>query len=136
MNTDTFNEMTEEIKADEGVVNEIYLDHLGYPTFGVGHLILESDEEHGREVGTPVTEERVRSCFERDLDIAIGECELLYEDGVFGDLPDEVQQILVNMMFNMGRTRLSKFKKMIIYMVKDKMMELIKKGLNIQNKRG
>ena len=102
----------EQLKIDEGVVNEIYLDHLGYPTFGVGHLILESDEEHGREVGTPVTEERVRSCFERDLDIAIGECELLYEDGVFGDLPDEVQQILVNMMFNMGRTRLSKFKKM------------------------
>ena len=27
MNTDTFNEMTEEIKADEGVVNEVYLDH-------------------------------------------------------------------------------------------------------------
>jgi len=102
----------EQLKIDEGVVNEIYLDHLGYPTFGVGHLILESDEEHGREVGTPVTEERVRSCFETDLDIAIGECELLYEDGVFGNLPDEVQQILVNMMFNMGRTRLSKFKKM------------------------
>ena len=102
----------EQLKIDEGVVNEIYLDHLGYPTFGVGHLILESDEEHGRAVGTPVSEERTRSCFERDLDIAIGECELLYEDGVFGDLPDEVQQILVNMMFNMGRTRLSKFKKM------------------------
>ena len=54
----------------------------------------------------------VKECFEKDLDIAIGECELLYEEGVFGDLPDEVQQILVNMMFNMGRTRLSKFKKM------------------------
>lgn len=102
----------EQLKIDEGVVHEIYLDHLGYPTFGVGHLILESDEEHGRPVGTPVSEERTRACFERDLDIAIGECELLYEDGVFGDLPDEVQQILVNMMFNMGRTRLSKFKKM------------------------
>ena len=65
-----------QLKIDEGIVYEIYNDHLGYPTFGVGHLILESDEEHGREVGTPVTEERVRSCFERDLDIAIGECEL------------------------------------------------------------
>ena len=102
----------EQLKIDEGVVNEIYKDHLGYPTFGVGHLVLESDPEHGQEVGTPVSEERVKECFERDLDIAIGECELLYEDGVFGNLPDEVQQILVNMMFNMGRTRLSKFKKM------------------------
>ena len=102
----------EQLKIDEGVVNEIYLDHLGYATFGVGHLVLETDPEHGRAVGTAVSEERVRECFEKDLDTAIGECELLYEEGVFGDLPDEVQQILVNMMFNMGRTRLSKFKKM------------------------
>ena len=102
----------EQLKIDEGVVNEIYKDHLGYPTFGVGHLVLETDPEYGQEVGTPVDEERVKECFERDLDIAIGECELLYEDGVFAELPDEVQQILVNMMFNMGRTRLSKFKKM------------------------
>ena len=28
----------------------------------------------------------------------------------FNDWPDEVQQIIVNMMFNMGRTRLSGFK--------------------------
>jgi GH24 family phage-related lysozyme (muramidase) len=102
----------EQLKVDEGVVNEIYHDHLGYPTFGVGHLVLESDPEHGQALGTPVSEERVKECFEKDLNTAIGECELLYEDGVFGDLPDEVQQILVNMMFNMGRTRLSKFKKM------------------------
>ena len=101
----------EQLKIDEGIVNEIYLDHLGYPTFGVGHLVLESDPEHGQAVGTPVSEERTKECFEKDLDTAISECELLYEDGVFGDLPDEVQQILVNMMFNMGRTRLSKFKK-------------------------
>ena len=102
----------EQLKIDEGVVYEIYKDHLGYPTFGVGHLVLESDPEHGQEVGTEVSEERVKECFEKDLDTAISECELLYEDGVFRDLPDEVQQILVNMMFNMGRTRLSKFKKM------------------------
>jgi lysozyme len=102
----------EQLKIDEGVVNEIYLDHLGYPTFGVGHLVLETDPEHGQDVGTPISEERTKECFEKDLDTAISECELLYEDGFFGDLPDEVQQILVNMMFNMGRTRLSKFKKM------------------------
>jgi lysozyme len=102
----------EQLKIDEGVVYEVYKDHLGYPTFGVGHLVLDSDPEYGAEVGTPVTEERVKECFDRDIEIAVSECDRLYEDGVFGDLPDEVQQILVNMMFNMGRTRLSKFKKM------------------------
>jgi len=100
----------EQLKLDEGVEYKIYEDHLGYPTFGVGHLVLDSDPEHGKPVGTPVSEERVRECFDRDLEIAIGECNTLYGEGEFGNFPDEVQQILVNMMFNMGRPRLSKFK--------------------------
>jgi len=100
----------EQLKIDEGVEYVIYNDHLGYPTFGVGHLVLESDPEHGQPVGTGISEERVKECFENDLDLAIGECDALYGRGNFNDLPDEVQQILVNMMFNMGRTRLSKFK--------------------------
>ena len=100
------------LKVDEGVVYEIYKDHLGYETFGVGHLVLESDSEHGQPVGTPVSEERVITAFAHDLDLAIAECHALYSEGGFSAFPDEVQQILVNMMFNMGRTRLSKFKKM------------------------
>ena len=101
----------EQLKIDEGVEYEIYNDHLGLPTFGVGHLILESDEEFGEPVGTPVSEERVRACFDRDLETAIRECNNLYGEGDFGNFPDEVQQVLVNMMFNMGRPRLSGFKK-------------------------
>lgn len=101
----------QQLKIDEGVVYEIYLDHLNYPTFGVGHLIKESDGEFGSKVGTKISPERVAEAFEQDLDIAISECVVLYGEG-FTCLPDEVQQILVNMMFNMGRTRLSKFKKM------------------------
>lgn len=100
----------EQLKIDEGVVYEIYLDHLGYPTFGVGHLVLETDPEHGASVGTPVSEERVRECFEKDLDTAISECQALYGEGVFGEWPDEIQEVLVNMMFNMGRGRLGGFK--------------------------
>lgn len=103
----------EQLKIDEGVVYEIYKDHLGYATFGVGHLIIESeDPEHGQPVGTPVSEERVRKCFESDLDIAISECVALYGVDIWEGFPGEVQEILVNMMFNMGRTRLSKFRKM------------------------
>ena len=101
----------EQLKIDEGVVYEIYKDHLGYDTFGVGHLVLETDPEYGQPVGTPVSEERVRECFEHGLGISVSECVILYKDH-WESFPDEVQQILVNMMFNMGRTRLSKFKKM------------------------
>ena len=118
----------EQLKIDEGVEYEIYKDHLGYPTFGVGHLVLETDPEHGEEVGTPVSEDRVKECFEKDLDTAISECNALYEEGVFGDLPGEVQEILVNMMFNMGRTRLSKFKKMHAAILEGNWTEAAKEG--------
>tara|TARA_B110000090_G_scaffold206654_1_gene256480 strand:- start:2173 stop:2619 length:447 start_codon:yes stop_codon:yes gene_type:complete len=100
----------ETLKIDEGVKYEIYKDHLGYPTFGVGHLVLESDAEYGAEVGTKITKERVEECFQHDLDTSISECHALYGEGSFDDFPEEVQGVLVNMMFNMGRTRLSKFK--------------------------
>ena len=99
----------EQMKIDEGVVYEVYHDHLGLPTFGVGHLVLDTDPEFGKPVGHPVDEDRVNECFEKDLDTAISECSVLYED--FDDMPGEVKEILVNMMFNMGLTRLSKFKK-------------------------
>ena len=97
-----------QLMIDEGVKYEVYKDHLGYLTLGIGHLITQYDEEKGQPVGTPVSEERVKACFERDLDIAINECKMLYNPD-FESFPGEVQEILVNMMFNMGRPRLSQF---------------------------
>lgn len=108
MNIEQFRD---ELKRDEGVKNEVYLDHLGLPTCGIGHLITEWDTEYNAEVGTPVAEERVNELFEKDLATTIDECRLIYND--FDVLPVKVQHIVANMMFNMGRPRLSKFKKMI-----------------------
>jgi lysozyme len=102
--------LREQLKIDEGVKYEIYLDHLDLPTFGIGHLVLESDQEYEEPIGSPVSEERVNECFERDVEIVLSDCETLYPD--YYDLPEEVQQIIANMMFNMGRPRLSKFKGM------------------------
>ena len=100
----------DELKRDEGVKNEVYLDHLGLPTCGIGHLITEWDKEYNAEVGTPVAEERVNELFEKDLAVTISECKLIYQD--FDVLPVKVQHIVANMMFNMGRPRLSRFHKM------------------------
>ena len=102
--------LREELKVDEGVKYEIYLDHLGLPTFGIGHLVLDSDMEHGQEVGTPVSEDRVVEAFASDVDVVLKDCVTLYPD--FETLPEEVQLIIANMMFNMGRPRLSKCKGM------------------------
>ena len=103
-------QLREEIAIDEGIKHEIYLDHLGLPTFGIGHLVIDSDPESGQPVGTPVSEERVNECFDKDVEVVLGECRILYED--FDDLPEEAQLIIANMMFNMGRPRLSAFKGM------------------------
>ena len=102
-------QLREQLIIDEGQVNEIYKDHLGYPTFGIGHLVLESDPEFGQDVGTPVSEERTIECFEQDVQSVITDCKKLH-DGWDG-YPEEVKQIVANMMFNMGLTRLSKFRK-------------------------
>ena len=102
--------LREELESDEGVKYEVYIDHLGYATFGIGHLVLDSDPEYGSEIGTAVSESRVAEAFESDIVGVVSDCESLYDD--FEDLPEEAQRIIANMMFNMGRTRLSKFKGM------------------------
>ena len=100
-------QLREQLKIDEGCVYKIYTDHLGYPTFGIGHLIIESDPENGQAVGTPVSNDRVDAAFDGDVEVVLSECKVLYPD--FEDLPEEAQQIIANMMFNLGRPRLSKF---------------------------
>ena len=102
--------LREQLEIDEGVKYEIYRDHLGYPTFGIGHLILESDPEHEKPMGTAVDEYRVQEAFEDDVQSVLSDCEILYVQ--WEHLPEEAQQVIANMMFNMGRPRLSKFKGM------------------------
>ena len=103
-------QLRKELEVDEGVKYEIYNDHLGYPTFGIGHLVRDNDPESGEPVGTPVSEDRVIEAFDNDVQVVLADCERLYND--FNVLPEEVQLIIANMMFNMGRPRLSKFKGM------------------------
>ena len=103
-------QLRKQLEIDEGVKYDIYLDHLGLPTFGIGHLVTKTDPESGQAVGTSISKERVAECFDMDVQSVINDCNKLYED--FENLPEEVQQIIANMMFNMGYTRLSKFKGM------------------------
>ena len=108
MNTE---QLRDTLKVDEGVKYEIYNDHLGYPTFGIGHLIVESDNEYGQPVGTGIHVDRVNEAFDKDVSVMVDEAKKIFSD--FDNLPEEAQQVIVNMTFNMGRPRLSKFKKFI-----------------------
>ena len=103
--------LVEELIKDEGYKYEIYLDHLGYPTFGVGHLVLETDEEYGQPVGTPVSEERILECLNNDIDIV---CKELDQNmSWWSEMDDTRQRVLANMAFNLGLPRLGKFKKFL-----------------------
>ena len=102
--------LRKQLEIDEGVKYEIYNDHLGYPTFGIGHLVRSDDPEHGSPVGTEVSKDRVAEAFDSDIESVLSDCRILYPD--IDDLPEEAQQIIANMMFNLGRPRLSKFKGM------------------------
>jgi lysozyme len=100
-----------DLERDEGCVYAIYLDHLNLPTFGIGHLVTEADPEHGQSVGTKISEDRVRQVFNSDIESVVGDCDRAFDD--FGSLPEGVQLVIANMMFNLGLPKFSRFKKMI-----------------------
>ena len=100
-------ELREEISADEGVKLEIYLCSLLHKTHGIGHLVKKGEPEYDLPIGTAVSQSRVNAVFEQDIYQTIGDCRQIY-DG-FDDMPGELQKILANMCFQLGRTRLSKF---------------------------
>ena len=68
-------QLREQLKIDEGCVYEIYNDHLGYPTFGIGHLIRTTDPENGCDVGTPVSRDRVIDSFNADVETVLFDCQ-------------------------------------------------------------
>lgn len=120
--------LKKQIKVDEGVVSQVYKDHLGIPTLGVGHKILKTDEEYGEPVGTPVDSDRVNYLLDHDLDFAILDCHILYGEDEFHSWPDEVQEVIANMSFNLGRTNLSKFVKMNAALKNHDWVEAAKEG--------
>ena len=104
----------EEIKRHEGEVLKIYKDSLGYKTLGVGHLCKPEDPEYDWEVGTSVSQEVVDMYYENDFVTHLAETIHVFgTDEGFYNLPENIQRVLVNMCFNLGGTRLSKFKKML-----------------------
>mgnify|MGYP003117383423 FL=1 len=104
--------LRQEIEADEGCKYETYHCSEGHLTGGIGHLITEWDEEiYSGPIGTPIPEEQVKNWFDRDVQQSINDCISLFDN--FDKLPEDIQHVLANMSFQLGRPRLSKFKKMI-----------------------
>ena len=99
--------LKKDIMFEEGVKYEVYNDHLGYKTFGVGHLVRATDPENDMEVGTEVSKERVDECFEVDLYVAINDAEKFCE-GI--EVDDNIKECVTHMVFQLGLPRLNKFR--------------------------
>jgi len=89
------------ITKHEGVVLHPYIDSVGKETIGVGHNLTDN----GISLSTAM--------FILDEDIATAKNDLydIFED--FDELPEDVQAVMIDMMFNLGYSRFSKFKRMI-----------------------
>ena len=97
-------ELLEAMVEEEGVRYRVYRDVAGYPTVGVGHLVLPKDN---LRIGDRISHERAMQLLEQDLRKA--------EQGVrnlVGDLPVNQNEFdaLVDLVFNVGEGNVSKLK--------------------------
>ena len=113
-------ELYEEISKDEGKVLHAYLCSELHATIGIGHKILGTDPEKDLDIfgvnweqvpdDQRISENRCYVLFQEDVQIAINGCMGIYNN--WEDLPQEMQHVLVNMCFQLGKRGLSNFKNM------------------------
>jgi len=94
------------VKEHEGYRNKVYLDSLGKRTVGVGHLCVEDFWEDDKEY----EEKFLLTILEHDLKSAIKSAERLCSD--CPDLDDLAKETIVEMIFQLGKTGVSKFRNM------------------------
>jgi len=87
--------------TDEGNVGYAYQDSEGYWTIGVGHLI---DNKLGGLLDDDVIE------LQLDNDIDRVEADAMRAFPWYQDLSDVRQEVILNMVFNLGITRFKKFR--------------------------
>jgi lysozyme len=105
MDFDTYNKLLESVKKHEGYRNKVYLDTLGKRTVGVGHLCVEDFWEDGKEY----EESFLMDILQKDLQGSIDGAEDLC-NGL--KISDEAKIIIIEMIFQLGKTGVKKFRNM------------------------
>ena len=99
--------LLQSVKKHEGYRNKVYLDSLGKRTVGVGHLCVEDFWEDNKEY----SEEMLMNILKDDLKNAIEGAERLLKDCRI--LDSLAREIVIEMVFQLGETGVSKFKNML-----------------------
>ena len=100
-----YEEVKQSIINHEGKVNMIYKDHLGNGTFGIGHLVLPTDD---LKSGVAYDDDKVMEIFEKDFEISLEGARLFIPEQ---NIESKAFDIVIEMCFQLGYPRLSKFKK-------------------------
>jgi GH24 family phage-related lysozyme (muramidase) len=98
--------LREEIAGDEGKVLKSYLCSENKLTAGIGHLLPQGS----MPVGTEITEQQCNDWFDEDIKTVLEDVSIVFP--TFDEQPEQVQRCLANMCFQLGRTKLMKFKKL------------------------
>ena len=94
------------LNKHEGFKLKVYLDSEGNPTVGRGHLVLPQDN---LKVGDTITKKQAEAFYEKDVNDARQVAEN-FVPNVWGNLSPQRQNVLTNMSYNLGGTKLGKFK--------------------------
>ena len=100
--------LKDSVKQHEGYRNKVYLDTLGKRTVGVGHLCVEDFWEDDKEY----EESFLMEILEKDLQEAIHGARSLMGEYGCADIDEKAEEILIEMVFQLGKNGVSKFKNM------------------------
>ncbi len=97
--------LLESVKKHEGFRDTIYLDTLSKRTVGYGHLCVEDHWEDGKKYD----KEYLKEILEKDLQSAIDQADDMCSNLT---ISDDAKIIIIEMIFQLGGTGVSKFRKM------------------------
>ena len=108
-----YDKLSESVKKHEGFRNSVYKDTVGKRTVGYGHLCVEDHWEDHKKY----PEEMLMNVLKDDLKNAIQGAGELCSD--CPDLRDQAKELIVEMVFQLGKTGVSKFRNMWKALEKD-----------------
>jgi len=100
-----YDKLIESVKKHEGFRDTVYRDTLNKRTVGFGHLCVEDHWEDGKKYDKKYLED----ILEKDLQSAINQTHEKCKDL---KISDDAKTIICEMIFQLGGTGVSKFRKM------------------------
>ena len=98
--------LKKKIKKNEGFRNKPYLDSLGHPTIGYGHLITKKEE---KILQAKFSKKSLLNLFDKDFKKALTDYKKKFN---YKKHSKETKEVLIEMIFQLGIKKQKKFVKM------------------------